>query len=90
MSLEKKLDASSAAGELVFHVFGALAQLERRLIAERTRDGMNAARAKGDPGRSPLNLEKLEASLLMVKGGPPAEPRSDAQRSPRNPSSDHA
>jgi DNA invertase Pin-like site-specific DNA recombinase len=43
---------------------------ERRLIAERTRDGMNAARAKGSrPGRPPLNPEKLEAALLLVKGG---------------------
>ena len=47
LSLEEKIDTSSAAGELVFHVFGAIAQFERRLIAERTRDGMNAARAKG-------------------------------------------
>jgi hypothetical protein len=31
---------------------------------------MNAARARGSqPGRLPLNLEKLEASLLLVKGG---------------------
>jgi Resolvase, N terminal domain len=51
-SLEEKIDTSSAAGELEFHVFGAIAQFERRLIAERTRDGMNAARAKGSkPGR---------------------------------------
>ena len=34
LSLEEKLDTSSAAGELVFHVFGALAQFERRLITE--------------------------------------------------------
>jgi DNA invertase Pin-like site-specific DNA recombinase len=70
LSLEEKLDTSSAAGELVFHVFGALAQFERRLIAERTRDGMNAARAKGSrPGRPLLDREKLEAALLLVKGG---------------------
>jgi DNA invertase Pin-like site-specific DNA recombinase len=70
LSLEEKLDTSSAASELVFHVFGAIAQFERRLIAERTRDGMNAARAKGSrPGRPPLNPEKLEAALLLVKGG---------------------
>jgi hypothetical protein len=43
---------------------------QRRLIAERTRDGMNAARAKGSrPGRPPLNPEKLEAALLLVEGG---------------------
>jgi DNA invertase Pin-like site-specific DNA recombinase len=37
LSLEEKIDTSSAAGELVFHVFGAIAQFERRLIAARQR-----------------------------------------------------
>ena len=70
LSLEEKIDTSSAAGELVFHVFGAIAQFERRLIAERTRDGMNAARAKGSkPGRPTLDQEKLSAALMLVKGG---------------------
>jgi DNA invertase Pin-like site-specific DNA recombinase len=54
LSLEEKIDTSSAAGELVFHVFGAIAHFERRLIAERTRDGIAAARTKGKhPGRQP-------------------------------------
>jgi len=44
MSLEEMIDTSSAAGELVFHVFGAIAPFERRLIAERTKDGIAAAR----------------------------------------------
>lgn len=47
MSIEEKIDTSSAAGELVFHVFEAIAHFERRLIAERTRDGLAAAVAKG-------------------------------------------
>src|SRR5271163_1599372 len=72
LSLEEKIDTSSAAGELVFHVFGAIAQFERRLIAERTRDGMNVARAKGrNPGRPPLDQEKLDTAMLLVKGGMP-------------------
>ena len=70
LSLEEKIDTSSAAGELVFHVFGAIAQFERRLIAERTRDGMNAARAMGRKlGRPALDQEKLSAALLLVKNG---------------------
>jgi DNA invertase Pin-like site-specific DNA recombinase len=40
LSLEEKIDTSSAAGELIFHVFGAIAHFERRLIAERTKDGI--------------------------------------------------
>ena len=47
LSLEEKIDTASAAGELVFHVFGAIAHFERRLIAERTKDGIAAARARG-------------------------------------------
>jgi len=69
-SLEEAIDTSSAAGELVFHVFGALAQFERRLIAERTRDGLAAARARGArPGRPPLDREKLAAALALVAAG---------------------
>src|SRR5690349_4299909 len=34
------IDTSSASGELIFHVFSALAQFERRLIQERTNAGL--------------------------------------------------
>ena len=47
VSLEERLDTSSAAGELVFHVFGAIAHFERRLISERTRDGITEFRPSG-------------------------------------------
>jgi len=67
LSLEEKIDTSSAAGELIFHVFGAIAHFERRLISERTRDGIAAARAKGKlPGRRPLDGDKVSAALKLV------------------------
>jgi DNA invertase Pin-like site-specific DNA recombinase len=70
VSLEEKIDTTSAAGELVFHVFGAIAQFERRLIAERTRDGVAAARAEGrHPGRPKLDQEKLRAALTLIRNG---------------------
>ena len=70
MSLEEKIDTSSAAGELVFHVFGAIAHFERRLIAERTKDGIAAARVKGKiPGRRPLDPEKAASALKLVQNG---------------------
>jgi DNA invertase Pin-like site-specific DNA recombinase len=69
-SLEERLDTVSAAGELVFHVFGAIAHFERRLIVERTRDGIAAARDRGKrPGRPPLNDEKLQAALTLIRSG---------------------
>jgi len=68
LSLEEKIDTSSAAGELIFHVFGAIAHFERRLISERTKDGIAAARAKGKhPGRRPLDLKRVDAALKLVE-----------------------
>ena len=49
-SLTEKIETSSAAGKLVFHVFAALAEFERNLIRERTRAGLVAARARGRSG----------------------------------------
>ena len=70
LSLEEKIDTSSAAGELVFHVFGAIAHFERRLIAERTRDDIAAARARGKhPGRQRLDRGRAEAALKLVAAG---------------------
>ncbi|RBH74630.1 recombinase family protein [Xanthomonas oryzae] len=52
-SLNERLDTTSASGELVFHIFGAIAQFERRLMVERTRAGLHAARARGRNGGRP-------------------------------------
>jgi DNA invertase Pin-like site-specific DNA recombinase len=50
------IDTTTASGELVFHIFSALAQFERRIIQERTRAGLAAARARGKKGgRKPLH-----------------------------------
>ena len=68
LSLEEKIDTLSAAGELIFHVFGAIAHFERRLISGRTKDGIAAARAKGKlPGRPPLDMAKVDAAIKLVE-----------------------
>lgn len=70
LSLEEKIDTSSAAGELIFHVFGAIAHFERRLISERTKDGIAAARARGNkPGRRPLDMKKADAAFRLIEAG---------------------
>ena len=49
------IDTTTASGELIFHIFTALAQFERKLIQERTRAGLDAARARGRKGgRKPI------------------------------------
>src|SRR3546814_6883555 len=68
LSLEEKVDTSSAAGELIFHVFGAIAHFERRLISERTKDGIAAARAKGKRhGRQPIDMARVDAAINLVE-----------------------
>ena len=70
VSLEEHLDTSSAAGELIFHVFGAIAHFEARLISERTRDGIAAARKRGrKPGRPPLDPETVAAAQKLIEAG---------------------
>jgi DNA invertase Pin-like site-specific DNA recombinase len=50
------IDTTTASGELIFTIFSALAQFEQRLIQERTRAGLSAARARGRKGgRKPLS-----------------------------------
>ena len=70
VGLEERLDTSSAADELVFHVFGAIAHFERRLISERTRDGIAAARKRGrPPGRPRLDPETVSAAQKLIEAG---------------------
>ena len=49
-SLQESIDTMSSGGQLVFHLFGSLAEFERNLIRERTRAGLTAARARGRKG----------------------------------------
>ena len=46
-SLHEALDTTTPGGRLVFHVFAALAEFIRELIVEGTREGLDAARARG-------------------------------------------
>lgn len=68
-SVTERIETSSAAGRLVFHVFAALAEFERRLIVERTHAGLAAARARGRKGGRPaLPPEKVAAIQAMAAG----------------------
>lgn len=53
-SLSESIDTTSPGGRLLFHVLGSLAQFERDLVRERTRDGMRAAKARGSQVGKPL------------------------------------
>jgi DNA invertase Pin-like site-specific DNA recombinase len=70
-SLTEGMDTTTASGELLFHVFGALAQYERALIQERVVAGLAAARRRGRIGGRPPAIagEKLDAIIAALKGG---------------------
>lgn len=65
------IDTATPGGELVFHIFAALAQMERRLLSERTRAGLAAAKARGHVGgrSTVMTVEKLEAARAMHANG---------------------
>jgi DNA invertase Pin-like site-specific DNA recombinase len=70
-SLTEGMDTTTASGELLFHVFGALAQYERALTRERVVAGLAAARRRGRVGGRPAAIsgEKLDAVLAALNGG---------------------
>ena len=63
---EGAIDTTCASGELIFNIFSALAQFERRLIQERTKAGLAAARARGRNGGRP-KIEASDAKVVVAK-----------------------
>jgi DNA invertase Pin-like site-specific DNA recombinase len=70
-SLTEGMDTTTASGELLFHVFGALAQYERAMTKERVVAGLAAARRRGRVGGRPFAItgEKLDAIIGALHGG---------------------
>jgi DNA invertase Pin-like site-specific DNA recombinase len=63
-SLQESIDTTTSGGQLIFHIFGALAQFERELIKERTQAGLNAARVRGRLGGRPILLNSRQIKKL--------------------------
>ncbi len=60
-----EIDTTTANGRLVFGIFAALAEFERELIAERTRAGLAAARARGRLGGRPRKMDRTMLQMAM-------------------------
>lgn len=67
-SLTEAVDTTTPSGRLVFQLFGALAEFERNVMRERTRAGLDAARARGKMGGRPAKLkeEDLKAAKALL------------------------
>jgi DNA invertase Pin-like site-specific DNA recombinase len=69
VSLSEQMDTTTPAGKMVFTVLGAVAELERSLIAERVRAGLRNARAKGKTlGRPRVIVDVARIGRLRASG----------------------
>jgi DNA invertase Pin-like site-specific DNA recombinase len=69
VSLSENVDTTTPTGKMIFTVLGAVAELERSLIAERVRAGLRNARAKGKklgrPRGSRVDTAKIAALRMQ-------------------------
>lgn len=72
-SLTDQIDTGTPAGRFFFHVMSSLAQMERELITERTRAGLEAARRRGRVGgrKRLMTASKIESARQLLKAGTP-------------------
>jgi DNA invertase Pin-like site-specific DNA recombinase len=69
VSLSEQVDTTTPTGKMVFTVLGAVAELERSLIAERVRAGLRNARAKGKRlGRPRVVVDSSRIAALRAQG----------------------
>ena len=83
-SLSESIDTTTPGGKLVFHIFAALAEFERDLIRDRTRAGLEAARARGRNGGRPsvMTADKLRVARELYDARERSQNRPNA-RHPR-------
>jgi DNA invertase Pin-like site-specific DNA recombinase len=70
VSLSDNFDTTTSQGKLLFNIMGAIAEFERDLISERTKDGLRHAKSKGiklgkRPGLSKEGHNKARAAEVM-------------------------
>lgn len=70
-SLTDGIDTSTPAGRFFFHVMAAMAEMERDLIRERTRAGLDAAKSRGRTGgrRKVMDTGKMDAARKLLDAG---------------------
>lgn len=73
-SLTDAIDTGTPAGRFFFHVMASLAEMERDLIAERTRAGLDAARRMGRVGGRTRKMtdSKIDSARALLAAGRPA------------------
>ena len=65
-SLNDSIDTTTPQGKLTFHLFAALAEFERDIIRERTKAGLESARARGRKGGRPKGLSEQAKNKAII------------------------
>jgi DNA invertase Pin-like site-specific DNA recombinase len=63
--LDQGIDTSTPAGRMFFQIIGAIAEFEHSLMVERTKEGLEAARARGRKGGRKQALKPRQAALAQ-------------------------
>ena len=70
VSLKESIDTTTSTGKLLFTLMSALAQFERDVLADRTREGLAAARVRGRKGgRKPIDSDSVRKAVKLYKTG---------------------
>mgnify|MGYP001341682868 CR=1 FL=1 len=68
VSLTDQIDTSSSVGRFLFHLMASLAQFERDLISDRTKAGLEAARARGRKGGRPQkDVQSIDKAIRLYE-----------------------
>ena len=66
VSLKESIDTTTPTGKLLFTLISAISQFERDCLAERTKEGLAAARARGRKGgRPPVDAGMVEKAKRL-------------------------
>lgn len=66
VSLKESIDTETSTGKLLFTLMSAIAQFERDTIADRTREGLRSARARGKTGGRPkTNSDSIKKAVKL-------------------------
>lgn len=70
-SITDQVDTSTPSGRFFFHIMASLAQMERELLAERTKAGLAAAKANGRVGgrKRKMTKSKIESAKKLLSAG---------------------
>jgi DNA invertase Pin-like site-specific DNA recombinase len=66
VSIQDSIDTTNAVGKAMFRMLAVLSEMERDLISERTRAGLESARARGRKGGRPKKDSKLVTKAVKL------------------------